>query len=93
MSRTIPPCGRIHWGLVCPNGTPTQTTADGAIGYISTKEQLNLGPCSGYLDVYESDGTTVIGRFPVGMDNGTPYAYATENGTAVPACINPSHAK
>ena len=54
------------------NGEPDLEAAqatNGNIGYISVKElQALVG--SGYINVYESDGTTVIGKFPVGNVDG-----------------------
>jgi len=50
------------------NGMPDLQSAqatNGNIGYIYTNELLAFRG-SGYLNVYESDGTTVIGKFPIG---------------------------
>ncbi len=51
----------------CPDLMAVQVVR-GQQGYISAKEETALaqGPGSGYLKVYASDGTTVIGRFAIG---------------------------
>jgi len=50
------------------NGVPDLDAAqatNGNVGYISVKELWALVG-DGYINVYESDGTTVIGKFPIG---------------------------
>jgi hypothetical protein len=47
-----------------PDLTPAQAT-NGKQGYIANKE-LQAMRHDGYINVYESDGTTVIGKFPIG---------------------------
>jgi len=39
---------------------------NGKVGFIFIKQLLEFSGC-GYLNVYESDGTTVIGKFPIGQ--------------------------
>jgi hypothetical protein len=54
------------------NGMPDLQAAqatNGNVGYIYTKELLAFVG-DGYLNVYESDGTTVIGKFPIGNVDG-----------------------
>lgn len=56
------------YGVPNANGMPDLTAAqatNGAQGYISN-EELMAFKGEGFIDVYESDGTTVIGRFPIG---------------------------
>lgn len=62
------------------NGMPDLQSAqatNGAIGYIYTSEVLAF-PGSGYLNVYESDGTTVIGKFPIGDVDGQSFTVTTD---------------
>jgi len=47
-----------------PDLTPAQAT-NGKQGYIATEELLAMDH-DGYINVYESDGSTVIGKFPIG---------------------------
>ena len=52
------------------NGEPDLQGAqatNGKVGYIVSKDFRAFHGC-GYLPVYESDGTTVIGEFSIGMD-------------------------
>jgi len=54
------------------NGMPDLQSAqatNGSIGYIYTKELLAFRG-DGYINVYESEGTTVIGKFPIGDVDG-----------------------
>jgi len=54
------------------NGVPDLDSAqatNGNIGYIYSKELLAFRG-DGYINVYESDGTTVIGKFPIGNVDG-----------------------
>lgn len=44
--------------------------ANGKVGYVYTKQFNSFMGC-GYLPVYDSDGTTVIGQFPIGIDPAT----------------------
>jgi len=77
----------------CPDLQGAQAT-NGATGYIVSNDFDDFGLCSGYLPVYESDGTTVIGKFSIGMDDqGNPVSPGQVNGSAVPACVNPTHAR
>jgi hypothetical protein len=59
------------------NGCPDLMAAriiDGQEAYISTKESTALIG-SGYLNIYTSDGTTIVGQFPIGIPNdGHPIA-------------------
>jgi hypothetical protein len=49
-----------------PDLVPAQAT-NGRIGYIVPGDTLSLGfGVDGTINVYESDGTTVIGQFPIG---------------------------
>lgn len=56
------------YGVPNDEGTPDLTSAqatNGEIGYIRQTE-LTAFEGEGYLDVYASDGETVIGKFPIG---------------------------
>ena len=56
------------YGVPNDEGTPDLTSAqatNGKIGYIRETEMMAFEG-EGYLDVYESDGETVIGKFPIG---------------------------
>jgi hypothetical protein len=44
---------------------------NGKVGFINSKE-LDSFEGTGYINVYESDGTTVIGKFPIGLDSQLP---------------------
>jgi hypothetical protein len=52
------------------NGSPDLTPAlatNGNVGYIAEQDVLGTGiGFNGYINVYESDGMTVIGQFPIG---------------------------
>jgi hypothetical protein len=50
----------------CPNLMAAQELAHGEEGYIYSKE-MDAFRGAGYLMVYKSDGTTVIGRFAIGI--------------------------
>ncbi len=56
------------YGVPNDNGTPDLVAAqatNGAQGYILDVEMAELDG-EGFINVYESDGTTVIGKFPIG---------------------------
>ena len=56
------------YGVPNDDGVPDLSSAqatNGAIGYIRQTELLAFEG-EGYIDVYESDGETVIGKFPIG---------------------------
>jgi len=62
------------------NGEPDLEAAratNGNIGYISVKEMRTLIG-DGYINVYESDGTTVIGKFPIGNVEGGFWTVTTD---------------
>lgn len=64
----VNPNGQTY-GVPNGKGMPDLQSAqatNGKVGYISTKQILSF-PGKGYLNVYESDGTTVIGQFPIGQ--------------------------
>ena len=56
------------YGVPNANGAPDLTPAratNGKVGYILEAE-LSAFEGEGFIDVYEQDGTTVIGQFPIG---------------------------
>lgn len=56
------------YGVPNDEGTPDLHSAqatNGRVGYIRNSELMSFEG-EGYLDVYESDGETVIGKFPIG---------------------------
>jgi hypothetical protein len=58
------------YGVPNDSGSPDLVAAqatNGEIGYIVSGESLGAG-VEGSINVYESDGTTVIGQFPIGDD-------------------------
>lgn len=62
------------YGVPNGNGMPDLEAAqatNGKQGYIFTKEIFAMDH-SGYINVYESDGTTVIGQFPFGIVDNIP---------------------
>jgi hypothetical protein len=62
------------------NGMPDLQSAqatNGAVGYIFT-EELYAFQGSGYLNVYESDGVTVLGKFPIGDVDGNSYTVISD---------------
>ena len=58
------------FGVPNENGTPDLSPAlatNGKVGYIFNRDVLSLGVgVEGFINVYESDGTTVIGQFFIG---------------------------
>lgn len=58
------------YGVANENGVPDLSPAlatNGKVGYILNRELLSLGVGEeGFINVYESDGTTVIGQFFIG---------------------------
>jgi len=58
------------------NGEPDLEGAqatNGKIGYVFNNQLREFRGC-GYISVYKSDGTTVIGEFSIGMEDGHPTA-------------------
>ena len=58
------------YGVPNENGVPDLSAAqatNGKQGYILDKELLTMDH-PGFINVYESDGSTVIGKFPIGQD-------------------------
>lgn len=54
---------------------------NGKVGFVFSKQLFEFRGC-GYLNVYESDGTTVIGKFSIGIhDDGTTDCDPTPNPT------------
>jgi len=56
---------------------------NGKVGYILTARFKSFRGC-GYLPVYESDGTTVIGQFPIGIDPVTGATQCDAHGSPTP---------
>lgn len=78
------------YGVGNDNGLPDLEAAqatNGKVGYIYSKELLRSQSSSRYLDVYESDGVTVIGKFPIGNHGEWTYTTSHEpsSGNSAPA--------
>lgn len=57
------------YGVPNSNGVPDLTPAlatNGKVGYILGSELMAFTADEGFINVYESDGSTVIGQFPIG---------------------------
>jgi hypothetical protein len=62
---------------------------NGKVGYVYTKQFNSFMGC-GYLPVYDSDGTTVIGQFSIGIDpvTGANQCDSSSSPTPVPSPTN-----
>ena len=57
------------YGVPNESGVPDLSAAqatNGEVGYILQDELWGFAGDKGFINVYESDGTTVIGQFPIG---------------------------